>query len=130
MRYTPETWPSDAYPNFSYEEMSCSHSGDLDIDPGFMDMLQSLRDKYGKPMTITSAYRSPMHPIEMAKPAPGSHSKGVAVDIAVSGEDAYHVLRLAFLEGFLGIGVSQKGSGRFLHLDMTSHVPRPRIWSY
>ena len=34
---------------------------------------------------------------------------------------------------FLGIGFQQKGSGRFIHLDMASAeygILRPTIWSY
>ena len=33
---------------------------------------------------------------------------------------------------FTGIGIQQKGSGRFIHLDMApaEQLPRPMIWSY
>jgi hypothetical protein len=35
--------------------------------------------------------------------------------------------------GITGVGVNQKGSGRFIHLDIVEgneHVSRPSIWSY
>jgi zinc D-Ala-D-Ala carboxypeptidase len=39
-------------------------------------------------------------------------------------------LRLAFKLGFTGIGVQQKGSGRFIHLDTMEGGTRPTVWSY
>jgi hypothetical protein len=41
------------------------------------------------------------------------------------------VLSLAFKHGFSGIGVQQKGTGRFIHVDVCStELPRPSVWSY
>ena len=123
--------------NFTRNEMKCSHSGDAFMDSDFMFRLQSLRDKFG-PMTITSAYRSPTHPIEAKKQTPGSHSTGRAVDISVSHDRAYALIRMATQMGFTGIGVQQKGVGRFIHLDDITEneilngksYVRPTIWSY
>ena len=95
-----------------------------------MGKLQALRTAYGKPMRITSGYRCPQHPIEAKKAAPGSHASGCAVDIGVDGQDAYRLLKLAFVAGFNGIGVNQKGAGRFIHLDTLESAPRPNVWSY
>ena len=95
--------------------------------------LQELRDSYGKPMRITSGYRCPNHPIEAAKSKPGAHASGRAVDVAVSHNEAYILLRLAVRMGFSGIGVQQKGDGRFLHLDdleTKDGFMRPTVWSY
>jgi len=55
------------------------------------------------------------------------HSTGLAADIGVSGSEAIQVLRLAFDAGFNGIGVQQKGSGRFIHVDLRD---TPTVWSY
>jgi uncharacterized protein YcbK (DUF882 family) len=136
MTYTEQTWPSDRWPNFSFSEASCSHTGKCDIDNGFMDQLQELRRRYDRPITVTSLYRHVTHPVEEAKEQPGAHTTGKAVDIAVSHAEAHTVLRLAMNMGvFLGVGVKQKGTGRFLHLDVlrneeVSYIPRPRLWSY
>ena len=59
----------DEFPNFSRKEMECSHTGDAYMCETFMHRLQSLRDKFA-PMRITSAYRSPSHPIEASKDPP------------------------------------------------------------
>jgi hypothetical protein len=43
------------------------------------------------------------------------------------------VLYKGIAHGFKGIGVNQKGNGRFIHLDigeMEDGRPRPHLWSY
>jgi zinc D-Ala-D-Ala carboxypeptidase len=124
------SWSS---PYFTSEEMACSHSGIEAMNPEFMEKLTQLRADWGQPMVITSAYRHSTHPIEAAKEKPGTHASGRAVDIAIQGEDAYALLCAALGHGFTGIGVKQKGQGRFLHLDDLTAAegwPRPNVWSY
>lgn len=118
------------YPNFSEREFKCKHCGKAEMSPVFMAKLQQLRTAYGKPMRISSGYRCPDHPIESRKSEPGVHAQGIACDVAVQGNDAYDLLRLAFAYGFTGIGVNQKGTGRFIHLDIYRESPRPNVWSY
>ena len=59
-------------------------------------------------------------------------STGRAADVAVHGVDALRLLQLALQCGFTGIGVQQKGGGRFIHLDDISngYLPRPALWTY
>lgn len=120
------------YPNFGEDEFQCKHTGRCEMVPEFMARLQRLRTAYGRPMTVTSGYRHPSHPIEAAKDKPGAHSTGRAVDIAVQGADALRLIVLAAEAGFTGIGVQQKGGGRFIHLDdlPNGQFPRPTVWSY
>lgn len=118
------------YKNFTKDEFTCKHTGKNEMQADFMDKLQKLRDIYGKPMIITSGYRHPSHPIERAKDAPGPHTTGQAADIAVQGADAWKLLAIALTLGFTGIGVQQKGSGRFIHLDTLKTSIRPTVWSY
>nr|VFJ90875.1 MAG: Peptidase M15 [Candidatus Kentron sp. LFY] len=125
------TWVS---PYFSSAEMACSHCGEDHMDSAFMNKLTQLREAYGAPMTISSGYRCEDHPIEAKKTRPGAHASGRAADIAVDRADALGVLKIA-LESkmFTGVGIAQKGSGRFIHLDdldEDSGFPRPTIWSY
>jgi len=124
------SWES---PYFTSEEMKCSHTGLEKMDAKFMEMLTELRVAYAKPMRVTSAYRDATHPIESKKTKPGAHATGKAADIAVERGEAYEVLKLALEIGFTGIGVAQKGSGRFLHLDICNSddgMIRPTVWSY
>ena len=118
------------YPNFSAKEFDCSHCGKNEMRADFMERLQSLRNAYGKPMRITSGYRCPEHPIEAKKAKPGSHASGCACDVGIDGPDAHQILSIALQLGFTGIGVQQKGSGRFIHLDTLTSGLRPTVWSY
>lgn len=118
------------YPNFRKDEFSCKCGcGTNEMQPAFMAKLQALRYAYGKPMVITSGYRCSAHPVEAKKQVPGTgtHSQGIASDIGVSGADAQALLRLALEAGFAGIGIQQKGHGRYIHLDIREH---PALWSY
>ena len=119
-----------AYPNFTADEFKCKHCGTVNMDTNFMAKLQELRNHYGKPLAVSSGYRCKDHPSEAKKSSPGAHTMGIAADLAVQGADAYRVLKLAFALGFTGIGVNQKGNGRFIHLDTLTTSPRPNVWSY
>ena len=62
-----------------------------------------------------------------------SMEDATADDIAVSHQKALEVLYKGIAHGFTGIGVNQKGNGRFIHLDIAeveNYSPRPHIWSY
>jgi len=125
-------WSESKY--FKASEFLCSATTSENMDADFIKKLNALREAYGKPMTITSGFRHPkMHPIEAAKKNPGAHSTGQACDILIEKENAFKLLSLAFICGFTGIGVNQKGSVRFIHLDTIADStlrPRPTIWSY
>lgn len=119
------------YPNFSEAEMRCRQTGECGMHPDHMARLQRVRDEFGKPMPVTSGYRSPRHSIEAAKSAPGVHTTGRATDVGVCGADALELVGIAIKHGFTGIGVNQRGGSRFIHLDdAPSGFPRPMIWSY
>jgi uncharacterized protein YcbK (DUF882 family) len=124
-------WSKSKY--FKSDEFVCSHTGKSEMDEEFIFKLNQLRDNFGKPLNISSGYRDPTHPVEAMKKAAGAHSTGQACDILIERQDAFKLLSLAFLVGFTGIGVNQKGGARFLHLDTIESSParpRPTIWSY
>lgn len=119
------------YPNFTTAEFKCSHCGGEGVTSELLDKLQAMRTEYGRPMKITSGYRCAQHPVEAKKTAPGAHALGLAADIGVEGAEAHRVLALACKHGFAGIGVQQKGTGRFIHVDVRSgQLPTPAVWSY
>lgn len=109
-------WPWGDY--FSPEEMECEETGELDMDERFMDLLWALRDLYGKPIVVTSGYRSPEHSIEAAKDRPGEHALGLAADIWVPREDVFEVIHFARLVGFTRLGVAD--GFRFIHLGLAT----------
>ena len=102
------------------------------MNPDLLNKLDELRELYGKPITITSSYRGPDHPIESAKAnGPGTHSFGVAVDIAsVGGTTTLELVRAAVGVGFERIGISRKKN--FIHLDIAdkTHMRNKSIWVY
>lgn len=106
------------YPNFSKSEFDCKHTGKNEMKPEFMEKLQELRILYGKPMKISSGFRDVTHPVEAKKSKGGYHTLGIACDVACGSVEAYEIIRLAMQVGFKGIGVNQKGEGRFIHLDL------------
>ena len=112
--------------NFGAHEFRCS-CGCGDKAPMGTDLLrklQKLRDKVG-PINLTSAYRCAKHPIEAKKRSPGTHNKGIAVDIAVtSSSHAYIILKEAYALGFTGIA---HGNG-FVHVD--TRRTTPVTWKY
>lgn len=115
---------------FHPDEFRCQHCGSEGIKSSFTEKLDTIREECGFPFLISSGYRCPEHPIEAKKEKPGAHSTGHAADIAVTGEQAIRVLEVAIKHGIKRIGVNQKGSGRFIHLDTAPELPAPAIWSY
>ena len=124
---TVSNW--EKYPNFKKEEFDCKHTGENEMQEDFIDALQRLRTAYGKPIVVTSGYRSLSHPIEAKKGKGGYHTKGIACDIGCGSQQAYEIISIALKCGFNGIGVNQKGNGRFIHLDMRPYEDR-LIYSY
>ena len=130
----PEQWKPSRWPNVSINEFRCKGDGVVKMEAEFLDRLQMLRDRYGKPMRIMSGYRSPAYNAKVSHTGEnGPHTTGRAVDVLVDRADALKMLRLAIECGFTGIGVAQKGptGSRFLHLDdLVAPHPRPNIWTY
>ncbi len=121
------------YKYFTEEELVCRHCNEVGMNDEFMQKVDALREKMGFSFPVTSAYRCTDHPIEARKASPGAHASGRAIDIGLRGEAAYKLLQGALEAGFTGIGVSQKGTTRFIHLDdleSSKGRPRPHIWSY
>lgn len=118
---------------FSIEELKCKHCGKLNMSLVFVERLDTLRERVGFPLVISSGYRCPEHNNAVSNTGlNGPHTKS-AVDIAVDRAKARIVLREALLMEFSGIGIQQKGTGRFIHLDDLPNAPgqpRPTVWSY
>ena len=119
--------------HFSREEFACSFTNNCAMDSEMVEKLEALREEFGQPMRLSSAYRDPkLHPRERMKPnGPGYHGQGKAVDVLIYGADAIRLLKLAIKHGFNGIGINQKNdfSQRFIHLD-TRNPEKSAIWSY
>lgn len=117
-------------PYFRELEFDCKHCGKNDMQPEFLDSLYRLREKYGRPIVISSGYRCPEYNERISSTGRnGPHTTGLAADILCSGTEARVLLELVVNE-FPRIGISQKGahSTRFIHVDC---LDKPGwVWSY
>ena len=121
-------------PHFQAAELECRCGCGMLPAQDFMDKVEGLRVAYGRPLSGSSAARCPAHNAKVSGTGrTGPHTTGRAIDLRVSHADAWHLLSLAMRYGFTGVGVQQKGGGRFLHLDDLPNAegqPRPTVWSY
>ena len=124
------------WPHFSPAELADVETGELVVVPDFLDWLEGVRHAHAKPMIINDGTRTSARQIKHSGSSTGSHVDGMAVDVAVHGEDAEQLERIAVIHGVLGRGIYQnrlRANGkRFLHLDMWTKAPpglRPRLWS-
>jgi len=114
-----------------FDQKGVEGSGEIHMDRRFLQYLDALRHKCGFPFIISSGYRSPEYNARVSSTGlTGPHTSGKAADVSVSRENAYRVLENAFELGcFTGIGINQKGEGRFIHLD-TIQRPHSTVWTY
>lgn len=117
--------------HFTRSELCCSHCGELAYfqERDVVEGVEELREACGFPLRITSGFRCPEHPAEQAKPAPGSHFRHQALDVALYGYSVVELVSAALPLGYKGFGFSQRDANyvrRFVHIDRGA----PRVWSY
>lgn len=72
--------------NFRVREFRCKDDTDpIFIDSDLVDVLQKVRDHFGKAVTITSAFRTASHNKKVGGATYSQHCYGKAADIKVSG---------------------------------------------
>ena len=107
--------------NFNSSEFDCHGSGccsETIINPKLVEYVQKIRDHFGKPITITSGYRCPIHNKRVGGATGSRHSKGDAADIVVSGITPREVAKYAESIGIKGIGLYETNAdGHFTHVD-------------
>lgn len=110
---------------FKLSEFDCKHTGKNEMSPEFLEKLDELREACGFPFVITSGYRDVSHPAEAKKSKGGTHTQGIAADIATQdGSSRYILIKEALALGFTGIGVANT----FIHLDRRETTPV--TWTY
>jgi zinc D-Ala-D-Ala carboxypeptidase len=116
---------------FTYDELKCKETGDYDIHPEFLEVLNKLRERCGFPFVITSGYRSPEHSIEAKKASEGTHALGVAVDIKANSSQRFKIMQEATTLGVTRFGINKS----FIHIDIgdwfkPERFPRQVVWAY
>lgn len=103
------------WPNFTPQEMASKREGELLIDEDAMDKLQKLRNILGKPLLITSAYRSAAHNKAVGGATHSQHRLGKAFDVMMTNQDPWDFEAAAKAVGFTGFGHYPKSG--FMHID-------------
>lgn len=109
--------------NFKVKEFACKDGSDpIFIDSELVEVVQKIRNHFGKPVTITSAYRTTQHNKSVGGTTYSQHLYGKAADIKVSGISPKKVAEYAekILQGSGGIGIYDT----FTHIDCRSQKSR------
>ena len=107
--------------NFKSTEFDCHGSGccsETLIDEQLVEYLQNIRDHFGKPVNISSAYRCAAHNKNVGGATGSRHMKGQAADIYITGVKPAEIAKYAESIGILGIGLYETDKdGHFVHID-------------
>lgn len=103
--------------NFTVKEFACSDGTDtVFISLALVNLLQKIRDHFGKAVIINSAYRTEAHNKSIGGATYSQHKYGLAADIHINGvtskEIAVYVETLLPSSG--GIGIYKN----FCHVDV------------
>ncbi len=110
--------------------LSFVHKGQEKINPTFRNILTGVSEEIGQGLTITSGYRSSMHPVERAKKTPGQHSHGTAADISMRGMSEAQRIDLVTRLRARGVNrfITYKNSPDMLHIDMKDQTGKGSAW--
>jgi len=107
--------------HFKVREFACKDGSDyILIDHRLVDLLEKIRNHFGRPVHITSAYRNPSYNRQIGGASDSQHCKGTAADITVSGVSPSEVYKYAHQICKGGVG---KYSG-FTHVDVRDYYSR------
>lgn len=103
--------------NFKVKEFACNDGSDpIFIAPELVEVLQKIRDHFGKPVVINSGFRTAAYNKKVGGATYSQHQYGTAADIAINGVTPKKVA--AFIETLLpnrgGIGIY----AGFVHVDV------------
>ena len=103
--------------NFKVSEFACKDGSDvIFIDSELVDVLQKIRDHFGKPLIINSGFRTASYNKKIGGATYSQHLYGKAADIRITGVAPKEVAKFAetLLVGKGGIGIYTN----FTHIDV------------
>jgi hypothetical protein len=102
--------------NFKVREFASRDGADMVlIDSELVLRLQAIRNHFGRPVIINSAYRTEAHNRRVGGASNSQHLHGRAADIVAQGVDPQNVAKYAETIGINGIGLYTRD--RFVHID-------------
>ena len=103
-------------PHFTVKEFACHDGSDtVLIDDRLVTLLEKIRDRFGKPIHINSAYRTAKYNAKIGGVSNSYHVKGMAADIVVQGISPKHVAQYAETLDCGGVGWYERK--KFVHID-------------
>ena len=117
-------------PSFTVREFRCRDGSDVVmIDESLVVLLQCIREHFGKPITITSGYRTAAHNTAVGGAKSSQHLLGRAADIQVADVSVEDVAAYAesLLPGWGGVGRYPVKAGRtkgWVHVDTRTKKSR------
>lgn len=114
---------------FGMNEFVCKHCGRLPeqgMSTVLLERLDKLRELYGRPIMVSSAYRCPVHNANVGGVPNSQHVMGTACDIYVDGdyEEFYNLVRVSNL--FDGVG--HYPYSQFVHVDVRDNGNSPNCY--
>ena len=119
-------------PDFKVRELRCRDGSDtVMVDETLTVVLQCIREHFGKPVTITSGYRTAAHNAAVGGAKSSQHLLGRAADIRVQGVSVEDVAAYAesLMPDWGGVGRYPVKAGRaagWVHVDTRAEKARWR----
>lgn len=108
--------------NFRVREFACKDGSDyILIDSRLVDVLQKIRNHFGKPIIINSAYRNSSYNKKVGGSYSSYHTKGMAADIKIQGVSAVAIATYAQTITN-GVGCYYQDNTEFVHIDTRPSV--------
>lgn len=103
--------------HFKVREFACGDGSDaVLVAPRLVMVLETIRDHFGAPVVIQSAYRTPQHNAKVNGAAHSQHCYGMAADISIKSHAPAEVAAFAraLMPDWGGVGVYDS----FCHIDV------------
>ncbi len=111
-------------PHFKVREFACSDGSDVVfVAPSLVDILEAIRVHFGRPVKVTSGYRTVSYNASIKNSSKKSqHCNGLAADIQVEGHTPVEVYNYAcsLLGDHGGVGIYNT----FVHVDVRASKSR------
>ena len=106
--------------HFKLKEFACKNSEAVIVSEKLCYVLEAIRAHFGKPVIVTSGYRTPEYNAKVGGAAKSRHMLGIAADIQIAGVKPADVAAYArtLMPTYGGIGIYST----FTHIDIRSNV--------